>query len=259
MNEDIVIESKNLERDAGGKPVSTLPHPALEFGPALPRGAALGALVRLLREAGIDSAPIDSRLLLCAALGIDHATLIRDPECPLGSGVAKLTAESLAIGSFGKRVSRSLKRFWTRAPKPRLLLRQFSTMRRGFLAKTGGFSTLGQAPGQFFARFCRACLDHPVWVSIFHPLPARLRETISPLWGSNRGDSLSAVTGPALYAADSMSSSPIPPMSRAAQSLAWNRRFANMIRVWPSMEGKTVWRPIAKSSRPCRDCWRLAV
>ena len=92
MNEDIVIESKNLERDAGGKPGSTLPHPALEFGPALPRGAALGALVRLLREAGIDSAPVDSRLLLCAALGIDHATLIRDSECPLGSGAATLTA-----------------------------------------------------------------------------------------------------------------------------------------------------------------------
>ena len=92
MNEDIVIESKNLERDADGKPVSTLPHPALEFGPALPRGAVLGALVRLLRDGGIDSAPVDSRLLLCAALGIDHATLIRDPESLLGSGAAILTA-----------------------------------------------------------------------------------------------------------------------------------------------------------------------
>ncbi|HUZ90808.1 MAG TPA: peptide chain release factor N(5)-glutamine methyltransferase [Methylocella sp.] len=66
--------------------------PALDFGPALPRGAALGALVRLLREAGIDSAQIDGRVLLCAALGIDHATLIRDSDCPLGSGAATLVS-----------------------------------------------------------------------------------------------------------------------------------------------------------------------
>jgi len=66
--------------------------PALDFGPALPRGAALKALVRALREAGIDSAPIDGRVLLCAALGIDHAMLIRDPDRPLGSGAATLVA-----------------------------------------------------------------------------------------------------------------------------------------------------------------------
>jgi len=52
MNEDIVIESKNLERDAAENRFFHFASSALEFGPALPRGAALGALVRLLREAG---------------------------------------------------------------------------------------------------------------------------------------------------------------------------------------------------------------
>jgi release factor glutamine methyltransferase len=66
--------------------------PALDFGPGLPRSAALGALIRLLRESGIDSAHTDGRVLLCAALGIDHATLIRDSDCPLGSGAATLVS-----------------------------------------------------------------------------------------------------------------------------------------------------------------------
>lgn len=62
----------------------------LEFGPALPRGAALVSLTRLLREGGVESAPLDGRVLLCAALGIDHASLIRDPDRPLGAGAATL-------------------------------------------------------------------------------------------------------------------------------------------------------------------------
>ena len=64
----------------------------LDFGPAQPRGTALGALVRALREAGIDSPEIDGRVLLCSALGIDHASLVRDPECPLGTGAGRLSA-----------------------------------------------------------------------------------------------------------------------------------------------------------------------
>jgi release factor glutamine methyltransferase len=70
--------------------------PPLDFGVALPRGKALIALVRTLREGGIDSAQIDGRVLLCAALGIDHASLVRDPDCPLGSGAA-------AVASFASR------------------------------------------------------------------------------------------------------------------------------------------------------------
>jgi release factor glutamine methyltransferase len=66
--------------------------PPLDFGPALPRERALGALVRALREGGIDSAQIDGRVLLCAALGIDHASLVRDPDCPLGPGAATVAS-----------------------------------------------------------------------------------------------------------------------------------------------------------------------
>lgn len=65
---------------------------ALDFGPAISRGAALSALVRLLREGGIDTAPLDGRVLLCAALGITHASLVRDPETPLGWEAATVTS-----------------------------------------------------------------------------------------------------------------------------------------------------------------------
>jgi release factor glutamine methyltransferase len=63
-----------------------------DFGPALSRGRALQLLVRLLKEGGIDSAQTDGRVLLCAALGIDHASLIRDGGLPLGSAAAKVVS-----------------------------------------------------------------------------------------------------------------------------------------------------------------------
>jgi release factor glutamine methyltransferase len=66
--------------------------PPLDFGPAQPRGTALSALIRALREEGIDSPEIDGRVLLCSALGIDYASLVRDPECPLGTGALRLSA-----------------------------------------------------------------------------------------------------------------------------------------------------------------------
>jgi release factor glutamine methyltransferase len=65
--------------------------PPLDFGPSQPRGTALSALVRALREGGMESPEIDGRVLLCSALGIDHANLVRDPECPLGMGALRLS------------------------------------------------------------------------------------------------------------------------------------------------------------------------
>lgn len=64
----------------------------LAFSKAQLRGAALGVLIRGLRDAGIDSAPLDGRVLLCAALGIEHANLVADPDRPLGDGAATLTS-----------------------------------------------------------------------------------------------------------------------------------------------------------------------
>lgn len=51
--------------------------------------ARLG-LARALAAAGIDSADLDARVLLCGALGIGHLDLIREPSVPLGEGAAIL-------------------------------------------------------------------------------------------------------------------------------------------------------------------------
>lgn len=85
-----------------------------DFGPALSRGAALSALVRLLREGGIDSAPLDGRVLLCAALGIDHPGLVRDPEIPLGSRAAAAVTSFAARRLRREPVSRIIghREFW---------------------------------------------------------------------------------------------------------------------------------------------------
>ena len=48
--------------------------------------------MRALAEAGMESAQIDARVLLCAALGIDHADLVRNPDSPLGPGAATLAS-----------------------------------------------------------------------------------------------------------------------------------------------------------------------
>jgi release factor glutamine methyltransferase len=66
-------------------------HPP-DFEPAMARGAARRSLVRALAKGGMESAQIDARVLLCAALGIDHADLIRDPDCPLGPGAATVAS-----------------------------------------------------------------------------------------------------------------------------------------------------------------------
>jgi release factor glutamine methyltransferase len=74
-------------------------HPP-DFEPAMARGAARRSLVRALANGGIESAQIDARVLLCAALGIDHVDLVRNPDCPLGPSAAM-------VASF---VARRLKR-----------------------------------------------------------------------------------------------------------------------------------------------------
>lgn len=56
------------------------------------RGAARRLLARALAQGGIESAQIDARVLLCAALCIDHADLVRNPDCPLGPGAATVAS-----------------------------------------------------------------------------------------------------------------------------------------------------------------------
>jgi release factor glutamine methyltransferase len=62
----------------------------LSLKPETPRGTAQRAIARSLAAAGIESPYPDARILLCAALGIDHAELVSDPVCPIGRSAATL-------------------------------------------------------------------------------------------------------------------------------------------------------------------------
>jgi len=65
---------------------------ALGFSPAMQRGEAQRRLASALAAAGIDSAALDARLLICGALGIDHPALICAPEVPLGADAERVAA-----------------------------------------------------------------------------------------------------------------------------------------------------------------------
>lgn len=66
------------------------------FAASTPRETARRMLVRAFADQGLPSAELDARLLTCAALGVDHATLVRDPSSPLG-------ASADALGRFAAR------------------------------------------------------------------------------------------------------------------------------------------------------------
>jgi release factor glutamine methyltransferase len=75
----------------------------------------MAALVRAFQEAGVDDAAHDARLLLCAAAGIEHSALIRDPEFPLGEEVAEKLAGHAARRMRREPVTRILgtRGFWS--------------------------------------------------------------------------------------------------------------------------------------------------
>lgn len=60
------------------------------FGPEMPRERAQRAIALRFSANGIARPHADARILLCAALGIDHAELIRDPARPIGRHAATL-------------------------------------------------------------------------------------------------------------------------------------------------------------------------
>ena len=78
------------------------------------RAAARARVAALFGTAGLDSADLDARLLVCAACGIDHLSLIRDPDLPLGAGAAAALADFAARRLAREPVSRVLGRreFW---------------------------------------------------------------------------------------------------------------------------------------------------
>ncbi len=62
------------------------------FDPSLSRNKAQRLLTQMLIAAGVESAALDARLILCAALGVDHAALVRDPDQPIGISAEKMAA-----------------------------------------------------------------------------------------------------------------------------------------------------------------------
>jgi len=61
------------------------------FDASQTRANAQIILARAFAAAGIETAALDARILLCAALAIDHAALIRDPDFLLGEAASRLT------------------------------------------------------------------------------------------------------------------------------------------------------------------------
>jgi release factor glutamine methyltransferase len=84
---------------------------SLRFEPHWSRSEAQRQLTKIFVSS--DTAGLDARLLLCAALGIDHAALIGDHEQPIGAA-AKRLGELARRRSLGEPVSRILgwREFW---------------------------------------------------------------------------------------------------------------------------------------------------
>lgn len=78
------------------------------------RSQAQRQLTKIFAAAGLDAAALDARLVLCAALGIDHASLLRDPDKPIGAAAAELIGELARRRSNREPTSRILGRreFW---------------------------------------------------------------------------------------------------------------------------------------------------
>lgn len=85
--------------------------PPFRFDPNVSLHEAQRQLALLF--AGRDTAALDARLLLCAALGIDHTALVRDCDRPIGAAATRI-AELAQRRIEGEPVSRILGRreFW---------------------------------------------------------------------------------------------------------------------------------------------------
>ncbi len=85
--------------------------PAIRFDPNASRSEAQRQLTLLFT--GRDTAALDARLLLCTALSIDHAALVRDYDRPIGAAAMRI-AELAQRRAYGEPVSRILGRreFW---------------------------------------------------------------------------------------------------------------------------------------------------
>jgi release factor glutamine methyltransferase len=82
---------------------------------ATTRRQAMALMIGAFETAGVDDAAHDARLLLCAAAGIDHAALIRDPEAPLEDETAERLSSFAARRLAREPVTRILgeRGFWS--------------------------------------------------------------------------------------------------------------------------------------------------
>ncbi len=80
---------------------------ALTIDPASPRSQVQRQLAALFTDMGSDAAMVEARMLLCAALGIDHAAFLRDAERPIGAA-AETIAELASRRATHEPVSRIL-------------------------------------------------------------------------------------------------------------------------------------------------------
>jgi release factor glutamine methyltransferase len=79
----------------------------------MPRSLAQWRLAAIFRDHGMDTPELDARILLCAALQIDHAGLVRDPDLALGSHCGDLRglAERRLLGEPVSRII-GVREFW---------------------------------------------------------------------------------------------------------------------------------------------------
>jgi release factor glutamine methyltransferase len=78
------------------------------------RGAARTRIAEALRRSGIETADLDARVLVCAACGTDHASLVRDPDVPLGDASAAVLVDLVCRRIDRTPVSRLIghREFW---------------------------------------------------------------------------------------------------------------------------------------------------
>jgi release factor glutamine methyltransferase len=84
------------------------------FAATLSRQAAQRRLAQTFAAGGVETAELDARVLLCAALGIDHASLVRDPDLCIGAAAGAAIEAFCAQRLAREPVSRILGRreFW---------------------------------------------------------------------------------------------------------------------------------------------------
>ena len=84
------------------------------FAPTQTRSDAIAALVSQFAAGGVETPLLDARVLVCAAAGLDHAALLRDPDALLGKAAAR-AAKYAKRRLAGEPVARILgyREFWS--------------------------------------------------------------------------------------------------------------------------------------------------